>query len=183
MDLDLKKIKPKEVKISDKYSSNLYKFLKKTGYRNVYFNTRNGGMKGEEIVDLDWNNIRAYNIYIGSNMMDDTYVVKDEKINFGQVIAKGLNSILGGHKLYQTGAYCAFGHYYVKRDWIDITEEFWTRYEKVGRCLFIDHDGWYQDDNNTRFTYTDKNTRVCNWCGKTEHKRIEEIIKHKEIWE
>jgi hypothetical protein len=29
MELDLNKIKPKDIKISDKYSSNLYKFIKK----------------------------------------------------------------------------------------------------------------------------------------------------------
>jgi hypothetical protein len=183
MELDLKKIKPKDIKISDKYSANLYKFLKKTGYGNVYFNTNNGTMKEKETIELDWNNLRAYNIFIGSNIMDDTYNMNDENINFGQVIAKRLNSILSGVKIYQTGAYCAFGHYWVNRDWIDITEEFWKRYEQIGRCLFIDHDGWCQDDNNTRFKYIDEDTRICNWCGKTEHRRIKEVVKHKEIWE
>jgi hypothetical protein len=37
----------------------------------------------------------------------------------------------------------------------DVTDEFWKRYEEIGRCLFIGHNSWYQDDNNTRFTYTD----------------------------
>lgn len=182
MELDLSKIKPKNVKVSDKYSSNLYKFLKKTGERNVYFNTNNGTMKHKEFVELDWDNLKSYNIYIGSNMMDDTYEVKGKKIDFGQVVAKSLNTILWGRKLYETGAYCGFGHYWVKRDWIDITNEFWRRYEDIGRCLFIDHESCCKNKED-RFTYLDDDSRKCNWCGKIEHKRTEEVITYKEIWE
>lgn len=49
--------------------------------------------------------------------------------------------------------------------------------------MFIGHNGWYQDDYNTRFTYLDDKTRKCNWCGQVQHKRIEEMVRKKEIWE
>jgi hypothetical protein len=94
------------------------------------------------------------------------------------VIGNSLSRIVTGQSLYKLSC-----HVNVKDEWTDITEEFWNRYESIGRCLFIGHNSWYQDDYNTRFTYIDEITRVCNWCGKRERKRIEEIVKHKEIWE
>jgi hypothetical protein len=166
MNLDINKFKPKDIKISDKYSSNLYKFLKKynkQGYNKVYFNPVDN--YDGHLIELDMESLPFANIYMG-NMIE------------GDVIGNSLARIVTGQTLYKLS--CNIN---VKDEWIDITKEFWKRYEAIGRCLFIGHNSWYQDDYNTRFTYADEITRVCNWCGKTERKRIKEIIKHKEIWE
>lgn len=166
MSLDINKFRPKDIKISDKYSSNLYKFLKKynkQGYNKVYFDPVDN--YDGHLIELDMNFLPLANIYIGNMIEED-------------VIGNSLSKIVTGQSIYKL--ICRIND---KAEYIDITDEFWKRYEEIGRCLFIDHNGWYQDDNNTRFTYTDGITRVCNWCGKRESKRIEEIIKHKEIWE
>jgi hypothetical protein len=164
MNLDINKIKPKNQKISDKYSAYLYKFLmKQPSCNHVYFNPIDG--YDGHIVEFDINNLLYCNIYLGRRKQGS------------DVIGKSLHGIITQGKYNDLGCYC------FTNDWIDITEEFWKIYEQIGRCLFIGHNSWYQDDNNTRFTYTDDDTRVCNWCGKTEHRRFEEIIKHKEVWE
>jgi hypothetical protein len=166
MKLDINKFKPNDIKISDKYSSNLYKFLKKynkQGYNRVYFNPIDN--YDGHIIELDMNFLPYANIFIGNMIEDD-------------LTGNSLARILVGQPLYKLS--CRIN---VKDTYIDITVEFWKRYEEIGRCLFIGHNSWYQDDNNTRFTYTDDDTRVCHWCGKTENRRFEEIIKYKEIWD
>lgn len=161
----LNKIKPTNEKISDKYSSNLYKFIKKykNKYTKVFFHPISN-WDGSE-VKLDMNNLDGSQVYIGE--------ISDEDMT-----GKSLMNILTGQKIYTVHCY-----YNIKNDLINITDEFWDKYVDVGRCLFIGHNGWYQDDCNTRFTYLDDKTRKCNWCEKIQHKRIEEMVRKKEIWE
>lgn len=184
--MNLNNIKPKNLKESDKYSVNLYKFIKKTGCNHVYININKGSFKEPNIIGFDWNkdNVMDYDIYVGSNIMDDIIYNEDntKSLNIGQVIAKPLYSILNGNKLYQTGCYCAFGRTYVKRDFLDITDEFWKRYKEIGRCLFLSHDRSCLGDEN-RFTQINALYRKCNWCGKLQEKHIEEKIIKKEVWE
>lgn len=164
--MNYKDYKPKDEKVSDKYSSNLYKFLKKykDKYSRVYFKPTSN-YDGNKI-ELDSNKCLPFGqIYLGHVADSD-------------IIGKSLAGIITGQKNYTVGCYLN-----AKNEWIDITEEFWTRYKDIGRCLFIGHDDWYQDDYNTRFTYLDDKTRKCNWCGKIQYKRIEEIVREKEIWE
>ena len=180
---DLKEIKPKNLKISDKYSANLYKYLNKTKHYHVYVDLNEGTFEKPKMVELDWNNLHKYSIYIGSEIMEDTYTSDDGKksVDFGQVITKTLYSILNGRKLYQEGCYCGFGKTYVKRDFKEITDEFWGKYKEIGRCLFISHDETFIKGNENRYTYLDENTRICNWCGKKQYKHIEretKIIEH-----
>ena len=180
---NLKEIKPKNLKISDKYSANLYKYLNKTKHYHVYVNLNEGSFEEPKMKELDWNNLHKYNIYIGSEIMEDTYTSNDGKksVDFGQVIAKNLRSILCGRKLYQDGCYCAFGKTYVKRDFKEITDEFWKRYKEIGRCLFINHNETFIAGKENRYTYLNDRTRICNWCGKKQHKHIEretKIIEH-----
>lgn len=184
--IDLKDIKPKNLKESDKYSVNLYKFLKKTGYNHVYIDLNKGTLEKPNIISFEWDkdNVIDYDIYIGSNIMDDIIYNEDntKSLNLGQVIAKPLWSILQGNKLYQTGCYCAFGHYYVKRDFLEITDEFWNRYKDIGRCLFLKHEKVCLGDEN-RFTQINALYRKCNWCGKIQEKHIKEKIIKQEVWE
>ena len=75
MDKDfLKSIKPKDLKESDKYSANLYKFIKKTGHCHVYIDINKGSFEKPKLINIDkdnMDNLSSYDIYIGSNIMDD----------------------------------------------------------------------------------------------------------------
>ncbi|WP_252241591.1 hypothetical protein [Clostridium sp. ZBS18] len=178
--IEIKQIKPKNIKISDKYSANLYKYLKKHQDFHAYYNRNIGTFENPEFKELDWNDFNNADIYIGSNIIEDIWG-DEKKIDFGQVIGKALSSITWGRKLNEQGAYCAFGGYYINRDWIDITDEFWNKYKEMGRCLFTSHDS-YCEGNKNRFEAIDDNTIQCKWCGKIEHKHIKEIITYKEEW-
>ena len=183
MDKDfLKSIKPKDLKESDKYSANLYKFIKKTGYDHVYIDINKGNFEKPELIDIDkddLDNLSGYDIYIGSNIMADVVSNKEgtKSVDIGQVIAKPLWSILNGNKLYQCGCYCAFGHTYVNRDFLEITDWFWKKYKEIGRCLFIDHNSKYIIGSENRFTKINPIYRKCNWCGKLQEKKITQEYK------
>lgn len=177
----LKSIKPRIIKISDKYSTNLYKFLKSKGCFKVYFDTWD--TYKERQVEINWNDLNIGRIYLGSNIMDDTYEIEGTEYNMGCLLGKDLSSILNGRRLTELGAYCGFGGFYPKKYFADITEEFWRRYVEVGRCLFYEHGSWLQG-NEKQFTYSeDGNTRTCNWCGRVEHKIKRTKVEEVEIWE
>lgn len=180
---DIKQIKPKNIKQDDKYSKNLYKYLKFNRYYkdypssvHVYFNRNIGGFEKPEYKELDWDNLKIGEIYIGSNIMEDIWdnkYSKTGKIDFGQVICKNLVTILRGNKLKEQGCYCGFGHSYIKRDWIEITEEFWDRYIDKGLCLFDRH----------AYEEIDNKTRVCKYCGDKQNKVIKTYTCEYEEWE
>lgn len=178
MDKDfLKSIKPKNLKESDKYSANLYKFIKTTGYCHVYIDINKGSFEKPELIKIDKDNIDnlcGYDVYIGSNIMVDELSNKEgtKRVDMGQVVAKPLWSILNGNKLYQCGCYCAFGYTYVNRDFLEITDWFWNKYKEIGRCLFIDHNREYIVGGKNRFTKINPIYRKCNWCGKLQEKKI-----------
>lgn len=171
----LKAVKPKNVKRDDKYSKNLYKFLKNHNANcKVYFNKKNWDKKD---ITINWDDVQTTQVIIGGNIQEDIWEGK----NTGMVIGKGLSSILNGNKLKEEGAYCLFGRFYPNRDFIDITDEFWKRYIRIGRCLFTSHDSYW--DNEDRFIYVG-NTRKCKWCGKWQHKEIVKKveIKRETVW-
>lgn len=180
---DIKLIKPKNIKQDDKYSKNLYKHLISNRFKDyptsiyVYYNRNiEGSFEEPKFTEIDWDNIRTSSIYIGYEMMEDIWNNKNSdtgKLDFGQVICKNLVSILRGNKLKEQGCYCAFGHNYVKRDWIDITDEFWDKYIEKGLCLLNIHD--YEDIN--------EDTRRCKHCEKEIHKTIKTYSYDYEIWE
>lgn len=164
MDGLLIKIKPKVKGISDKYSWNLYKWLKKTKCKKltVWFNTKSA-WDGSKL-EFDKNNIKIGQIWIGF-------------VDKGWLHGSSLNSILNGNFQEWANPWMAKSH-------IDITEWFWKEYIKDGRCIWDrNHDGWLAYDKN-RFTYVNKNSRKCNWCGEWQHRKIEKetIIKRHEIW-
>lgn len=180
---DIRLIKPKNIKQDDKYSKNLYQHLISNRFKDyptsiyVYYNRNiEGNFEKPKFTEIDWDNLRIGEIYIGHNMMDDIWDNKYSdtgKLDFGQVICKNLASILRGNKLKEQGCYCAFGHSFVKRDWIDITDEFWNRYIEKGLCLLGHHAFEDIDDNN----------RKCKYCDLEQHKVIKTRTYEYEMWE
>ncbi|WHH59137.1 hypothetical protein [Petroclostridium sp. X23] len=174
MGLDIKFIKPKKKNISDKFSSNLYEFLKAKPYYDRVYWYEIDPIDGTRIQFSEECRFDISNIIIGMARDSD-----------GVVSGRKLSSILMGVKGYKDAhCYHPIGGW-DPRNFVDITDWFWDRYFKIGRCLFLDHDRTFiQDDNNTRWTYINKNSRRCNWCGEWQHRTIVKKVKieRREIW-
>lgn len=164
----LKLIKPKKKGQSDKYSWQLYEFIRRNKYKNVYYYKKN--WDGEP-TELDPDNISTYQIMVG-NMYDC--------LSGGR-----LRTIMSDSKdKYTTFSFHPFGGW-SNDEFVNITDWFWDKYIKLGRCLFDkQHVGWWTNDSE-RYTYINKNSRKCNWCGKWQHREIikKQKIKREEVWE
>lgn len=70
----------------------------------------------------------------------------------------------------------AFGPMHNVAEWIDITDWFWTNYERHGRCMFFKHlHSWIS---------INRNSRKCEWCGTHERREVETIkrIERRDKW-
>jgi|GEM_PF-1168993 len=185
--MDIKLIKPKDKK-SDKYSIQLYNFLKRNypnGCNVYYISTQlkwNNETKETYEVDVpfDENTFNIGDIWIGVTERE-TYNNGEFKGYIDWMYGNLLGTILG----YSRNKYTVFANpWNNKKTVIDITDWFWNNYIKIGRCIWDrSHKGWLDNDEN-RFTHIDQNNRKCNWCGLVQHKEIkeEQIIKRTEIW-
>lgn len=170
MKFDIYKIKPLVDRESDKFSWNLFRFMRKNSKRDnlrVYYDNRDN--------DLDFNSIlQPYKVFIGYKEDDDDDNMTGSKLS--SIITSFGNSQL------QMGYLMKCNGFNVD-EWIDITEEFWDAYDKRGRCLFFIHGSWIQGFE-TQFTEHD-NIRICTWCGVKEKKIVTETMVPKTIvtWE
>ena len=163
MDIEtiLPKIKPRNIKTSDKYSANLYKFLRKeeNKYKTVVLRHKKTG-----------------ELYLSGFWWND----KEERCLTGAKIVM----ILCGRKTDSSDEYSAYWLGVSVNDCEDITKTFWPDYIRRGRCVFNPtHDGWFRDDD-TRFT-TFGNNLHCNWCGKWFKRKIKKVVKieRRAVWE
>lgn len=185
--MDIKQIKPKG-KDSDKYSIQLYNFMKKNypnGCSVSYISTQTKWNKEtqdtyEEDKPFDENTFFTGDIWIGKTDRED-YDSEDFKGYINWMYGNSLGTILSGSR----NKYTVFANpWNIKKTVIDITSWFWNKYIEIGRCIWDrDHDGWLAKDEN-RFTYIDDDNRKCNWCGEVQHKEIKEetVVNRKEIW-
>jgi len=167
---DLNRIKPKNIKISDKFSRKLYKQLKEIS-KEKYHN-----------IKIYWN---ASSRWDGSHMPFENVISSGGFTTLNQIMISPdgnkrtgyfLSSIITGNKKAERFA--------LPHTWelIDITDWFFDTYEKIGRCIYSPHDGWIAEDED-RFTYIN-NTRKCNYCGKWQQKEIKKVqtIKRVSCW-
>ena len=162
--MELTLIKPKNLKVSDKYSANLYKYLKVNPHSRIYMNK----ICSIKEVPLTYHigKLSVYNAYVG-------------QLGGGFLTGNNLMSIL------QKPSKHKFAFIKNNSELEDITEQFLLDYELIGRCL------WYGDHNkrqlgdDDRFAHINENKRICNWCGCIQNKRIEKevITKTHVIWE
>lgn len=172
--LDLRKIKPEVKGQSDKYSWNLYKFLHKL------CSNKDEGKYIKNQLEIHW---------LHHSRWDGEYLDFDqEKLNLSQVLILPLG-LENGRSFYSMSSVMTQGRAerfhlpWKKEELTDITEWFFSTYERDGRCIFDrEHNGWMLGSDG-RFTYVN-NTRKCNWCGQWQHKEIhkEVKIKRKEVW-
>lgn len=155
----LSKIKPEENGYSDKYSWQLYQFVKRNGCIKVYYN-----LKADEPYDL---NVPRWNrIYICKNTC-------------GDIIGNSLVAIQSPSKdKYSLFSYDDSNGYNL----IDATDEFWDMYIHDGRCVLDrTHTGWWNGSGD-RFDIIDENTKRCTWCGQILKKEVVTITTEKEVW-
>lgn len=165
--MNLKLIKPKEKSKSDKYSWNLYRFLEKQ-------------VKQREIGKYVQKQIKVY--WLHRSWWDSSHLeFNPNNINsLNQVIISPFGDKGSGYFLSQVlrdgKKECYSLRVYHPDELLDITDWFFSTYEKDGRCIFDrKHNGWMQGTDN-RFTYVN-NTRKCNWCGQWHKKEIKKVVK------
>lgn len=156
------KFKPAVKGKSDKFSWRFHKRMLKYGREQVYLMAW-CGTHGKIDISLDDLNgfIRPSRIAIGSMDGDrwfsgDTLagICKDGGPTTGWAYS-------GAHNIHK---------------WIDITDWFWTNYERHGRCMFFKHlHSWIS---------INRNSRKCEWCGTHERREVETIkrIERRDKW-
>ena len=148
---------------SDKFSWRLYQRARKYGRERVYLATWDS-IFGPRPASLD--ELKAGN-------------VPPRRIMFGELHGDGC---FGGKQLADIccqGAPLqnyAYGHGHGVKNWIEITDWFWTQYLRHGRCQFFpgQHD-WIT---------INANARKCRHCGQHQRRTVvtKKAIERREVW-
>lgn len=169
-EIDLKRIKPKNIKKSDKYSKAIYKYLKEHPYyRKVWFDNSSYDSDEEKYirVNFDINKMNLRNMFFGMPESPESRCIT----------GKCIDSLIQGGSGSQT-TYSYIG--YENSQYIEVTEEFYEKYIDIGCCIY-GHGLWIADDEG-RYTYRDKTHRKCNWCGKDEHLETKTYSYTRDVW-
>lgn len=148
---------------SDKYSWRLYQRAKKNGRESVFlmaWNPLSGRINPDpEKLKAGW--VSAIGVAIG------------RRTEGGWFHGNSLSMICrdGARRMDW-----AFGPNHAVEDWIDITDWFWTNYQRHGRCRFFRgvHE-WIQ---------INRNARKCTYCGKHERRIVvtRKVIERVDVW-
>lgn len=163
----LKKIKPSNAnhkeKQSDKYSYLLYEFLKKNKKMRVLkVFSKPGG---------------SYQIYFAEKVY-----LNPKLTSFPNFVGfASLFNIITGIRKSKINLCYMIDDFSLAED---ITDDFYKKYAKFGRCYWIDHDGALDYSEKGKYVYT-KTGRRCTWCGKWFTKKIKKVvtIKRETVWE
>lgn len=169
-EIDIRRIKPKNVKRSNKYSKAIYKYLKENPcYRRVWFDKTfyDSSSQKNIRVEFDVNNMNLRNMYFGMPESPESVCITGKQID---------SLIQGGSGSQST--YCYIG--YDNSQYVEVTEAFYKKYIEIGRCIY-GHGLWITDDED-RYTYYDDTHRKCNWCGKGEHLETKTYSYSRDVW-
>lgn len=163
----IKKIKPSKENYknreSDKYSYLLYEFLRKN--------------KDMRVLKVYSEVGRSYQIYFAERIY-----LNPKLTSFPNFVgfASLFDIITGTRKSKINLCYMLDGFDLAE----DITNEFYEKYAKVGRCYWVDHDGHLDYSNKGKYIHT-KTGRKCTWCGKWFTKKIKKVvtIERNVVWE
>ncbi len=134
--------RPKEKGKSDFYSWNLYRWLRKQACEPEIFK-KNKIYKSNE-----------GDLYVGTRYGGNTG---------DHVIGVRLRHLCSGSGF---GKFPLCGSWIGSHDWEDVTEEFYSKYNRIGVCAIHD----YAAHN---FNYLkDNSARMCGYCGKIERKVV-----------
>ena len=180
MSMNIKQIKPRLKGKSDKYSWQLYQYMVKNRIGKlptvIFANKLSKDSERAEFYPAD---IRRNNIWIATNIESCQVESNGKKGTARWIHGNGLGTILSDSR----EKYTTFANPWIQ-EYEDITDWFWSEYIKYGRCLLDpEHIGWWQGDDN-RFTYINKNSRRCNWCGRWQYRTIKKTvtIKRSDSW-
>lgn len=172
-EIDLRLIKPQNLRKSDKYSKNIYKYLKdnprlmRVWCDESPFDDTDPLYEGCVRKPFDVNNMDLRNLYFG---LPEPGTVC--------ILGKSINSLIhGGRGSQETFSY--IGPKCTK--YVEVTKEFYEKYIEIGRCIY-GHRLHLQDDED-RFTYLDDKHRKCNWCGHEEHLVTKTYTHTYDVWE
>ena len=160
--INVEKFKPDS---TGKYSPLLYKWLKskRFSYARQVFQT--GSMIDRNVRSDQW---RPREILIGD--LHDGYI---SGRNLGDIIC-------GTHGVKSHGfAYTANGF-----NAIEITNEFWATYERIGRCVWDHSHTLHMIGDENRWHYIGGGRqRECQWCGRVFEKtvKLKTVIEFKEV--
>lgn len=157
--------KPKKKGVSDKFSWNLYRFLRE--YPNAKIMLYKKDHTGD-IKEFDPNGFQGTYHFFGM---------------IGELVGARFVDIMraGPSAKIQLYAFSWWGD----ANFIDVTDWFFSEYERRGRCLFDkEHSSWWAGEEG-RFTYINSHSRRCNWCGAWQKMRIEKRVRleRKKVWE
>lgn len=156
----ISRVKP-EGNRSDKYSINLYRFLKDNQDCDRVFVSRCNRLTGAP-VNFDFSDPCAADIYIGR--MDEKWF-----------IGKCLSSILCGGSGYKR-AFAYMPNSNIVKSLEDVTDWFYTHYQRQGRALWDASGTMSMIDDGGRWTCVG-NTRRCNWSGRWYYSEVEKRQK------
>lgn len=168
----LQSIRPKKSHRSDKYSWNIYRYLKK--YINfdihICWYKEKKSLGTYEGFDKK-SSLRGMQIFIILGGLDK-----------GNLCGTRIYDLQhkGNHSELVTFSFCLFD----PKSFTDITEWFFLKYQRIGRCIFDrTHSGWWADSEE-RFTQINRKSRRCNWCGEHQRRSIIKAvtIKRSEQW-
>jgi len=149
---------------SDKYSWLLYRRVLREGRQDVYLMSAQtlDGWIPPSVDGLMDRNIMPRNIAIGEMTNDRTFI--------GNRLLAICNPTPGQPRDW------AFSPRWRTKDWINVTDWFWTTYQRDGRCRFFSHvHEWIQ---------INRNARKCAYCGKHERRQVvtRRTIEREAVW-
>lgn len=156
---DLSEVKPAVAGRSDKYSWNLYRWLRK------------------QSKDRWWPHIGVYRPP-ATEPCRRLIVGYRPPSEGGWIYGSYMNSVLcsGTKEIY------AFAPPTLLATYDDITAEFWADYLRIGRCIFDPNHTWGMIGDEARFSSLSPSKRRCNWCGATMHRHTRREVKTVETW-
>lgn len=170
-EINLSLIKPRNVKKSDKYSKEIYKYLKDHPlHRRVWFDQSAYDNDSGKYVRTTFNvnKMNLNKMYFGMPEGEDSICITGKCIS---------SLIAGGRNAQEMYSYIGFenSHY------VEVTKEFYEKYIEIGRCIYGHRN--YLADADERFTYSDEKYRKCNWCGREEHLETKKYSYTRDVWE
>lgn len=158
-------IRPSVKGKSDKFSWRLYQRALKKGREKVYLMAWNN-ISGAQTPDID--GMRSG--FVSANVLAFGWIEDGANWFHGSTVRQVCTTGAPRHDW-------AYGPCHRVGEWVEVTDWFWTEYQRIGRCLFYKYEH--------KFVEINRNSRKCEYCGKHERRKVETIkkVERKEVWQ